>query len=438
MSAAPVNRQIDRLLERFTALHPRVIDLSLGRIEALLAKLGRPQDRLPPVIHVSGTNGKGSVLAFCRAAFEAAGISVHQYVSPHLVRFNERIVLNGRPVGDRTLVEILEAADRANDGAPITFFEITTAAAFKAFAETPADLLLLETGLGGRLDATNVVGRPAATGIVSIGLDHQGYLGDTVEAVAAEKAGILRAGVPAVIGDLPPAALGVVERAAAEAGAPLLECGEAWRFEAAAVESGESAWSYTGPGRACRLPVPTLPGAHQTANAAFAVALADAAGVARLEDRHWAQAMRSVDWPGRLQRVGGGALAARLRPGQQLWLDGAHNPPAARALADWVQAQTRPVHAVLGLLETKDPAGVLATLAPACASLTAVPISGHRCFPAEELAAQARACGTSETAAAPDLAHALGLAAARAAEGDIILICGSLYLVGQALALSEG
>ena len=437
MSAAPVDRQLDRLLERFIALHPRVIDLSLGRIEALLDKLGRPQDRLPPVIHVSGTNGKGSVLAFCRAAFEAAGLAVHQYVSPHLVRFNERIVLNGRPVGDRALVEFLEAADRANDGAPITFFEITTAAAFKAFAETPADLLLLETGLGGRLDATNVVGRPAATGIVSIGLDHQGYLGDTVEAVAAEKAGILRAGVPGVIGGLPPAARGVVERAAAEAGAPLLECGKAWRFEPAAAASGESMWSYAGPGRACRLPVPALPGAHQIANAAFAVALADAAGLARLEDRHWAQAMRSVDWPGRLQRVAGGALAARLGSGRQLWLDGAHNPPAAAALADWVQMQTRPVHAVLGLLETKDPAGVLAALAPVCASLTAVPIPGHRCFPAEELAAQAYACGAPEAAAATDLAHALDLTAARAAEGDIILICGSLYLIGQALALSE-
>ena len=433
MSAATV----DRLLERFTALHPRIIDLSLGRIEALLAKLGRPQDRLPPVIHVSGTNGKGSVLAFCRAAFEAAGLSVHQYVSPHLVRFNERIVLNGRPVGDAALVEILEAADRANGGAPITFFEITTAAAFKAFAETPADLLLLETGLGGRLDATNVVERPAATGIVSIGLDHQGYLGDTVEAVAAEKAGILRSGVPAVIGDLPPAALGVVERAAGTARAPLLKYGETWRFGTAA-DPAEGTWRYAGPDRACRLPTPSLPGTHQTANAAFAIALADTAGVARLEDRHWAQAMRTVTWPGRLQRVRGGALAARLRPGQGLWLDGAHNPPAAGALADWVQMQTRPVHAILGLLETKDPAGVLAALAPACASLTAVPVPGHSSFPAEELAAQACAFGTPETAAATDLAHALGLAAARAAQGDIILICGSLYLIGQALALSEG
>ena len=437
MSAAPVDRQLERLLERFTALHPRVIDLSLGRIEALLDKLGRPQDRLPLVIHVSGTNGKGSVLAFCRAAFEAAGFAVHQYVSPHLVRFNERIVLNGRPVGDRTLVEILEAADRANDGAPITFFEITTAAAFKAFAETPADLLLLETGLGGRLDATNVVARPAATGIVSIGLDHQDYLGDTVEAVAAEKAGILRAGVPAVIGNLPSAALGVVEHAAAEAGVPLLKCGEAWRFEAA-PDSGEGGWRYTGANRAFRLPVPALPGAHQIANAAFAVALADAAGVARLENRHWALAMQSVDWPGRLQRVVGGPLAARLGSGRQLWLDGAHNPPAARSLADWVRVQTRPVHAILGLLETKDPVGVLAALAPACASLTAVQIPGHRSFPAEELAAQACACGAPQTAAATDLAHALGLAAARAAEGDNILICGSLYLIGQALALSEG
>ena len=433
MSAATV----DRLLERFTALHPRVIDLSLGRIEALLGKLGRPQDRLPPVIHVSGTNGKGSVLAFCRAGFEAAGLTVHQYVSPHLVRFNERIVLNGRDIGDAALVDILEAADRANGGAPITFFEITTAAAFKAFAETPADVLLLETGLGGRLDATNVVERPAATGIVSIGLDHQGYLGDTIAAVAGDKAGILRAGVPAVIGDLQPAALDVVERAATEAGAPTINCGGQWNFEPAAPGSGGSEWSYTGPGRECRLPPPALPGGHQTANAAFAVALADASGIARLEDRHWAQAMQAVTWPGRLQRVGGRALAARLRPGQELWLDGAHNPPAARALADWVQAQARPVHAILGLLETKDPGGVLAALAPACASLTAVPVPGHKCHPADRLAAAARACGASETAAAPDLEHALDLAAARAAGGDTILVCGSLYLIGQALALSE-
>lgn len=429
---------VDRLLERFTALHPRVIDLSLGRIEALLNKLGRPQDRLPPVIHVSGTNGKGSVLAFCRAAFEAAGLTVHQYVSPHLVRFNERIVLNGRDIGEAALAEVLEAADRANDGASITFFEITTAAAFKAFAETPADVLLLETGLGGRLDATNVVARPAATGIVSIGLDHQGYLGDTIPAVAGEKAGILRAGVPAVIGDLPPAALDVVERAAAEAGAPTLNCGGQWNFEPAAPGSGGSEWSYTGPGRACRLPPPALPGGHQTANAAFAVALTDASGVARLEDRHWAQAMQAVAWPGRLQRLETGPLAARLGPARQLWLDGAHNPPAARALADWVQAQARPVHAILGLLETKDPAGVLAPLAPVCASLTAVPIPGHKCYPPEGLAAEASARGAPEAEAARDLEHALDLAAARAADGDTILICGSLYLIGQALALSEG
>ncbi len=430
MSAATV----DRLLERFTALHPRVIDLSLGRIEALLAKLGRPQDRLPPVLHVSGTNGKGSVLAFCRAAFEAAGLSVHQYVSPHLVRFNERIVLGGRPVGDAALVEVLEAADRANDGAPITFFEITTAAAFKAFADTPADVLLLETGLGGRLDATNVVGRPAATGIVSIGLDHQGYLGDTIEAIAAEKAGILRTDIPAVVGKLPPEAMNAVERAALEAGAPLLIGGAHWDFEPAACDSRETGWSYAAADRSCRLPVPALAGAHQTANAAFAITLADAAGLAQLDNGHWAQAMQSVVWPGRLQRLEAGPLTAPLKPGQQLWVDGAHNPAAARALAGWVRAQDRPVHAVLGLLETKDPAGVLEALAPACASLSAVPIPGHRCFPADGLAAAARAAGVGEAVAAKDLEHALCLTAARAAEGDIILICGSLYLIGQALS----
>ena len=425
---------IDRLLARFSALHPRVIDLSLGRIEGLLNRLGRPQDRLPPVIHIAGTNGKGSALAFCRAALEAAGRSVHQYVSPHLVRFNERIVLNGRPVGDDALAEILAAADRANNGAPITFFEITTAAAFLAFAETPADVLLLETGLGGRLDATNVVARPAATGIVSIGLDHQAWLGDTVAAIAAEKAGILRPGVPAAVGALPAAAMAVVERTAAGLGTPLAVCGSAWRY--ASADAPSDTWSWTGPDRTLGLPAPALPGAHQIANAAFAIALADAAGIARLTERHWAQAMRSVVWPGRLQRLDRGPLAARPGSGRPLWLDGAHNPAAALALAAWVRAQDRPVHAAIGLLETKDAAGVLAALAPACASLVAVPVAGHGSVPPESLAAQARAAGAADAVAAADLDSALDLMAARAGAGDSFLICGSLYLVGEALARS--
>jgi len=421
---------VDGLLERFTALHPRVIDLSLGRIEALLDKLGRPQDRLPPVIHVAGTNGKGSVLAFCRAAFEAAGLSVHQYVSPHLVRFNERMVLGGQEIDDDRLYDALGAADAANDGAPITFFEITTAAAFHAFAQAPADVLLLETGLGGRLDATNVVDHPVATAIVSIDFDHQGYLGDTLEAIAGEKAGILRRDVPALVGDMPEAARAVILEKAREAGAPVQLHGKDWTYTLR-----DDGWTFSSSGRTLDLPLPALPGAHQPANAALAIALADAADLTPLDDAHWRTAMTSVRWPGRLQRLTDGPLVESLHPGQELWVDGAHNPAAAQALAAWVGAQDRPLHAILGLLESKDPVDVLGALALACASITAVPIPGHQCFPPDRLVAEATAHGNKAAQAASDLRKAIKIASAADPAG-IILICGSLYLVGQALAES--
>lgn len=427
---------IDSLLARFTALHPRVIDLSLGRIETLLDKLGRPQDRLPPVLHVAGTNGKGSVLAFCRAAYEAAGLSVHQYVSPHLVRFNERIVLNGADIGDGALVALLQQVDAANDGAPITFFEITTAAAFQAFARHAADILLLETGLGGRLDATNVIAQPAATAIVSIDLDHQGYLGDTLEAIAAEKAGILRVGVPCVVGAMPAVARAVIEEKADAVGAPLLIQDRDWTVS----RRGNSGLVFDGPTRSIHLPLPALPGAHQIGNAGVAIALADAAsngsaaGIAPLTSDHWQTAMTAVRWPGRLQRIDRGGLLTRLRGDQQIWVDGAHNPAAARALAAWIRQQDSPVHAILGLLKTKDPDDVLQALAPACASVTAVDIASHQSFPADRLAQKAKERGAPATDTAASLGAALSQSAARAGERDILLICGSLYLVGEALA----
>ncbi len=424
-----MRQTVDGLLARFEALHPRVIDLSLERIETLLNKLGRPHDRLPPVIHVAGTNGKGSVLAFCRAAFEAAGLSVHQYVSPHLVRFNERIILAGREIDDNQLCQTLSAVDDANDGSPITFFEITTAAAFHAFARTPADVLLLETGLGGRLDATNVITCPSAVAIVSIDFDHQGYLGDTLEAIAGEKAGILRRDVPVLVGDLPAPARVVVLERAHDLGAPVRQHGVDWIPAVSAI-----GWAYNSNDRIIDLPLPALPGAHQLANAALAIALTDAANLTLLSDMHWQAAMTSVKWPGRLQRLTDGPLIETLHRGQELWLDGAHNPAAARVLAEWVRSRNRPVHAILGMLKTKDPENVLQPLVLECASVTAVPIQGHRCFSPEYLAATAQAHGATTARTASDIKSAMERVATEASSDEIVLICGSLYLVGQALA----
>ena len=423
---------VDDLLARFNALHPRVIDLSLRRIETLLNKLGRPHDRLPPVIHVAGTNGKGSVLAFCRAAFEAAGISVHQYVSPHLARFNERIILAGREIDDDRLCHTLSAVDDANDGSPITFFEITTAAAFHAFAQTPADVLLLETGLGGRLDATNVITCPSAVAIVSIDFDHQGYLGDTLEAIAGEKAGILRRDVPVLVGDLPAAARTVILERAHDLGAPVHQHGVDWIHAVSA-----SGWTYNSSDRTIAMPLPALPGAYQLANAALAIALTDAANPALLSDIHWQVAMTSVEWPGRLQQLTEGPLVETLNRGQELWLDGAHNPAAARALAKWIRSRNRPVHAILGMLETKDPENVLKPLVLECASVTAVPVHGHRCFSPEYLATTAQAHGATTARTASDIKSAIERVATEAPSDEVILICGSLYLVGQALAARQ-
>lgn len=423
---------VDALLERFTALHPRVIDLSLGRIEALLEKLGSPHNRLPPTIHVAGTNGKGSVLAFCRSAYEAAGLRVHQYVSPHLVRFNERIVLDGRDIDDKALVDVLSRADAANDGAPITFFEITTAAAFLAFAETPADVLLLETGLGGRLDATNVLSDPAATAIVSIDLDHQGYLGASLAGIAREKAGIMRRDVPCIVGRVPEAAKEAIREAARTTGARLVQADQDWSWQVDA-----NGWRYAGGGRDLHLPLPALEGAHQPGNAACAIASCDAAAIAPLSDTHWQNAMASVQWPGRLQRLTDGPLVEALHGDQELWLDGAHNPAAARALTDWAKSRTRPVHAILGLLTTKDPVDVLGALAPSCASITIVPIEGHDAFPPEKLVEEARNSGARQAAAATSLQTAVNKVSQDAGPVDTILICGSLYLIGQALGLTE-
>jgi dihydrofolate synthase/folylpolyglutamate synthase len=418
---------LDDVLERFTRLHPQVIDLSLTRMLRLLADLGNPQNRLPPVIHIAGTNGKGSVVAMLRALFEASGQKVHAYTSPHLVRFAERIRIAGSLPTDADLAALLEEVEAANAGQPITFFEATTAAAFLAFARTTADVCLLETGLGGRLDATNVVPRPAATILTTIGLDHQDYLGDTLAKIATEKAHILKPGVPAISALQPPEADAVIAAHAAVVGAPLWRTPGDWRF----AETGEG-FHCIAPGLALDAPRPPLLGAHQIANAALALVGAQASGLLAVTADLAAAALPRVSWPGRLQRLDNGAVIAEL--GRELWVDGGHNPNAGEALAPILMrwAAEGPLDVVLGMQTTKDPAGYLKAIAPAVRTLRAVPVaSAPSPFRAADLADIARAAGIADVAM-----HASWHAALAAERGGDarVLVAGSLYLVGEVLA----
>ncbi len=419
----------DLVLARLTRLHPKLIDLSLGRIEGLLAALGNPHEKLPPVIHVAGTNGKGSTVATLRACLEAGGYRVHVFSKPHLVRFHERIRLAGELIEEGWLVELLEECERANGGAPITYFEITTAAALLAFARTPADIVLLETGLGGRLDATNVMLHPAATAITPISLDHQSFLGDTIAAIAGEKAGILKPGAPAIIGpQMPEAAIVIAARAAAVA-APLYRFGHEWRCAA----DGDG-MRYEGARRHLDLPRPSLLGAHQIINAGTAIACLEQLAGFPLSRDVIAAGLRHIEWPARLQRLIRGPFVAALPAGWELWLDGGHNPGAGEALAaaaaDW---RDRPLYLVVGMLNTKDASGFLAPLAPHARALCAVTIPGEdNPLPAAAIAAAAHSVGL-DAAESPSVGAALRTIAARGGTARI-LICGSLHLAGIILA----
>jgi dihydrofolate synthase/folylpolyglutamate synthase len=431
---SPLGREI---LSRLTRLHPKSIDLSLGRLERLLASLGNPHRRMPPVIHIAGTNGKGSTLAYLRAALEAAGYRVHVYTSPHLVRFNERIRLAGTLIADDQLEAVLSDCEVANAGQEITFFEITSAAAFLAFAQTPGDVVLLETGLGGRFDTTNVVERPALTAITPVSMDHQQYLGDTLAAIAGEKAGILKPGVPAVIGAQEADALDVIAVRAAEVGAPLHISGRDW----CAQRSGDRL-RFAGDRGDEDLPLPALLGVHQVENAGIALACLDRLAGFDVPPAARAVGLTRVTWPGRLQSLGGGRLAAMLPAGSELWLDGGHNPAAGRSLADtltrWAaqDAQARPLHLIVGMLESKEPDQFLAPMAALDPDIATVAIPGaESSFTARDIVDSARAVGL-QASPVSGVEEALRTIAARSsAVPPRVLICGSLYLAGHVLSL---
>lgn len=429
----------DTLLARFLALHPKLIDLSLGRSLRLLERLGDPHTRLPPVIHVAGTNGKGSTIAFMRAILEAAGLSVHVYTSPHLVRFHERIRLGapggGRFVDEAVLVEALERCERANGGEPITFYEITTAAAFLLFVEHHADVVLLETGLGGRLDTTNVIAHPACTVVTPVSLDHAEYLGDTVTKIAAEKAGIFKRGAPAVIAPQEPEPTAVLEATAERVGASKILIGAQ---DFTVHEAGGRLVYEDGDGL-LDLPLPRLAGRHQHVNAGTAIAGLRAAGYGGLPARAFEQGMLNADWPARLQRLSRGKLLELVPPRAELWLDGGHNPDGGRvlaqAMADLADRNPAPLVMVTGLLSTKDARATLAHFKGLAQALFAVPIQNSLAArPAEEVAMLAREAGL-QAEASGSVEQALREIAARDwSAPPRILICGSLYLAGEVLS----
>lgn len=435
-------RSSDIVLQRLMKLHPKLIDLELDRTLRMLAAVGHPERKLPPVVHVAGTNGKGSVIAYLRSILEAAGYRVHVYISPHLVRFHERIRLNGKLIDEQYLIELLEECERANGGTPITFFEITTAAAFLAFSREPADILLLETGLGGTFDSTNVVDQPLASVLMPISLDHMQFLGDTLTKIAANKAGIMKRGRPAIISPQPDEAMAVFEAKAAELNVPLHRFGQEWNCDGELKTSLRFVDS-----RGPRVyPAPGLAGRHQFRNAGCAIATTAVLDGFKITDAHISAGLRNVTWPARMQRLAKGPLIEMLpRDGKwELWLDGGHNAEAgeviAAMLADWHEQDGKPTHLIFGMLNTKDPGAFLKQLAPHAEDMAAVAIPGdHASLSVDECVTAGANVGLlsqgyhSVEAALRALVDAHG----SSTESRRVLICGSLYLAGTVLAEND-
>jgi len=420
------------VLDRLTGLHPKLIDLSLDRVLELLDRLGNPQNHLPPVVHVAGTNGKGSTIAYMRTALELAGYNVHVHISPHLVHFGERIRLAGNLIKEEPLIKLLEECEAANQDKPITFFEITTAAALLAFSRHPADIVLLETGLGGRLDATNVVKKPALSVITPISMDHQQFLGETLPEIAAEKAGIIKQGVPCVTALQPQQARDVFKQVAEERGSPLIEGGFDWQ---AHEEDGQLI--YMSGVTLRKLPLPTMVGSHQIQNAGLATAALDLLPQFTLSDEVLGRGIQSTKWMARLQPLQHGPLVDKLPFGSELWLDGGHNAAAGVALAQQAKiwsADGKPLHLICGMLNTKDIAAFLSPVFQYAASISAITIPNEpNSFSAAEFSEKASGQGIV-IKVCDNVATAVDQIVASSGANARIMICGSLYLAGQILA----
>lgn len=418
---------VSEALERLAKLHPKEIDLSLDRIKSLLSELGNPHLTLPPVIHIAGTNGKGSTLAFIRSILSQAGYRVHSYTSPHLIRFNERIMLNNLPIDDEKLTAVLNQVETVNKKKPITFFEATTAAAFLAFSETPADFILLETGMGGRLDATNVVQQPALTLISSLSMDHEEFLGNSLDLIAAEKAAIFKKGTPALAAASPDDALNVLKNEALKKDISLKREGKDWTLKKKPDGFLFNEINY---------PQPALLGEHQYQNAGLAIAAIKTLndiGLTRISDDFIAEGLKSAKWIGRLEKI----PYPFPSEGWELWIDGGHNPGAGEVLAKFLpQWSDKPLHLICGMLASKDVDGFLTKLAPFASSFQTVPVpSGIRpTYPPEALALAGKAAGMPSPQSQTNIEEALLNLLKTGYPSGRILICGSLYLIGHFLS----
>lgn len=430
------NPAVQAQLDRLASLSPGRDVLGLERITALMERLGNPHLKLPPVFHVAGTNGKGSTCAFLRAAIEAAGYTTHVYSSPHLVRFNERIRLAGTLITDAELAPLLEEVLDAGGDIGASFFEVTTAAAFLAFARTPADACIVEVGLGGRLDATNVIAQPIVTAIAQLGIDHERFLGTTIEDIAAEKAGIAKPQVPLVTMRYPPSVEARVTAVARTAGAPVSPEGKNWFW---AADDGHL--TYRDAAGKVQTPLPVLVGPHQPGNLALAIAMLHHQKTLTIPPDAFVAAAEHATWPARMQLLGDGPLTRLLPPGSEIWLDGGHNAAAGASVAAALREvldhrDTNAAHMIVGMLSNKDPAGLLGPFAGLATSFHAVPVGGHECHDAEVLGAVARDIGMVPESA-ETVEAALHAIANTAKEPVTVMILGSLYLAGEVLAAND-